>query len=152
MYTFSDLPKYELVDGTYVEVEYRVVELNPEEGVTPSGGTKDEDGNYNLTNTMDTTSVTITKVWNDQDDKYGLRPDSVTVTLTATSNGITYAYSVELTEENGWSQNINVRTHDVAGISLPTRFPKTWRSPIRHRTPRRRPLRLLTLRTRLRSP
>ena len=118
MYTFSDLPKYELVDGTYVEVEYRVVELNPEEGVTPSGGTKDEDGNYNLTNTMDTTSVTITKVWNDQDDKYGLRPDSVTVTLTATSNGITYAYSVELTEENGWSQNINVRTHDVAGNKL----------------------------------
>ena len=117
MYTFSDLPKYELVDGTYVEVEYRVVELNPEEGVTPFGGTKDEDGNYNLTNTMDTTSVTITKVWDDQGDT-SLRKD-VTVTLTATSNDVTYSYSAVLTQNNSWTETITgVRTHDANGNAL----------------------------------
>ena len=124
-YTFSDLPKYELVDGTYVEVEYRVVELNPEEGVTPSGGTKDEDGNYDLTNMMDTTSVTITKVWDDQDDKYGLRPSTTdfTVTLTDQANANrTYTasdWTVSEDDSNVWTVTIdNVRTHDVAGNKL----------------------------------
>lgn len=124
-YTFSDLPKYEQVGDDYVEVRYRVVELNPEEGVTPSGGTKDEDGNYNLTNTMDTTSVTITKVWDDQDNKYGLRPSTTdfTVTLTDQANANrTYTasdWTVSEDDSNVWTVTIdNVRTHDVAGNKL----------------------------------
>ena len=116
-YTFSDLPKYELVDGTYVEVQYRVVEMDLKNGVTSAGG--DTESSYNLTNTMATTSVTIQKEWEDQNNKYGLRPDSVTVTLTAISGTITYSYPVVLTEANNWAATITgVRTHDLNGNAL----------------------------------
>ena len=116
-YTFSDLPKYELVGDDYVEVQYRVVETGLKNGVTSAGG--DAENEYDLTNMMDTTSVTITKVWNDQDNAYGLRPDSVTVTLTATSGAIPYSYPVVLTEANNWAATITgVRTHDLNGNAL----------------------------------
>ena len=116
-YTFSDLPKYELVGDDYVEVQYRVVETGLKNGVTSAGG--DAENEYDLTNMMDTTSVTITKVWNDQDNAYGLRPDSVTVTLTATSGTIPYSYPVVLTETNNWAVTITgVRTHDLNGNAL----------------------------------
>ncbi|MFR9256811.1 MAG: hypothetical protein ACLVJ6_15675 [Merdibacter sp.] len=72
-YTFSDLPKYELVGDDYVEVQYRVVETGLKNGVTSAGG--DAENEYDLTNMMDTTSVTIQKGV-DQDNAYGLRPDA----------------------------------------------------------------------------
>ncbi|MCD7884020.1 MAG: Cna B-type domain-containing protein, partial [Lachnospiraceae bacterium] len=40
---------------------------------------KDSTVSYTATNVPETTTVSVTKVWNDNDDAYGLRPTSVTV-------------------------------------------------------------------------
>ena len=55
-----------------------------------------------LTNTHrpETTSLTVRKVWADDDNRDGLRPDSLTVTL---SNGMT----VTLNEANGWTATLD---------------------------------------------
>ncbi len=56
-----------------------------------------------LTNTLkdpEKTSVSVKKVWNDDDDRDGLRPDSVTIKLLADG---AEADSVTLNEDNGWA-------------------------------------------------
>jgi hypothetical protein len=45
-------------------------------------------------------SVTVRKVWNDNNDEAGLRPDSITVQLL--KNGQTYGNPVVLTKAGGW--------------------------------------------------
>ncbi|MCC8045417.1 MAG: Cna B-type domain-containing protein [Clostridiales bacterium] len=50
-----------------------------------------------ITNTLDTTSLTVKKVWDDEENLYGLRPASVTAQLqyTYTANGVTYTYDYD---------------------------------------------------------
>ena len=36
---------------------------------------------YTVTNTLDTAVVTVEKIWSDQDNRYGLRPEELTLTL-----------------------------------------------------------------------
>ena len=89
-YTFTDLPKYE----NNLTVRYSVTELPVEHYVSSIDG-------YTITNkympTM--TSVSVRKVWNDDNNKDGMRPASVKMYL---SNGM----SVTLDESNGWSATI----------------------------------------------
>ena len=61
-----------------------------------------------------TVDLTIRKVWDDADDQDGLRPDSLTVTL---SNGDT----AELSEANGWTATLTVPKYDSRGV-----IPYTW--------------------------
>ncbi|MCD7763547.1 MAG: Cna B-type domain-containing protein, partial [Lachnospiraceae bacterium] len=69
----------------------------------------------NITNTLDTTSLSVKKVWEDEEDKYGLRPEKVSVKLqyTYTVPGencaedqvvtVLYGDEVELSDTNSWS-------------------------------------------------
>ena len=84
-YTFSNLPKYALANGGNGHViVYTVAETSA--GSSDLGtvtGTKSENG-YDFTNTLTgKTSVTVTKIWDDNDDADGTRPHSITVDLFA---------------------------------------------------------------------
>ena len=61
-----------------------------------------------------TVDLTVRKVWDDADDQDGMRPDSLTVTL---SSGDT----AELTEENNWTATLTVPKFDIRG-----EIPYTW--------------------------
>ena len=95
--TIDNLPKYD--DG--VEIAYTWSEGDMPEGYTLAG-TATEGIVTTLTNahTPQVTSATVRKVWNDNDNQDGIRPESLTVTL---SNG----QSVVLSEANGWQATID---------------------------------------------
>ena len=96
-YSFTGLQKTK--DG--VDIVYTITE-DAVEGYTTSveGNTTSVEG-YTVTNTHNpaTTEITVEKVWDDEDDKDGIRPDSITVTLYA--NGDEYA-TAKITAEDGW--------------------------------------------------
>ena len=98
-YTWEGLPKYDS-DGN--AIEYAVAETSVPDGYT-SSVTDNEDGTFTITNshTPETTSVSVTKSWADEDDQDGIRPDSVTVQLYA--NGSASGDAVTLSSDNGWS-------------------------------------------------
>ena len=91
-YSFTDLPKYE--GGK--EIEYTVTEN------TVKGYSTDIKG-YDIENsyTPKKTSVTVTKRWNDSNDKDKIRPDSIKVQLYA--NGEKKGEAVQLKAENKWT-------------------------------------------------
>ncbi|MBQ1466032.1 MAG: Cna B-type domain-containing protein, partial [Eubacteriaceae bacterium] len=91
-WTFEDLPKYS--EGK--EIVYTITED------TVEGYTTKVDG-YDVTNsyTPGRTQVTVTKVWNDDDDRDEIRPDSITVKLIA--DGTDTGKTLVLTEAEGWS-------------------------------------------------
>ena len=82
---WDNLPTYILVtEGgkqVHKEVTYRVTELN-----VPTGYELLAEGET-LTNALKTTELPVRKVWDDQEDYYGLRPDSVKITLLRSVNG-----------------------------------------------------------------
>ena len=91
-YSFTDLPKYE--GGK--EIEYTVTEN------TVKGYSTDIKG-YDIENsyTPKKTSVTVTKRWNDSNDKDKIRPDSIKVQLYA--NGEKKGEAVQLKAKNKWT-------------------------------------------------
>ncbi|MCD8116505.1 MAG: Cna B-type domain-containing protein [Oscillospiraceae bacterium] len=72
---------------------------------------------YTVTNshTPETTSVTVTKAWDDEDDQDGLQPESVTVTLYA---GGTEAATATLNEDNGWTYTFTGLAKYSAGTEI----------------------------------
>ena len=97
-YIFANLPKY-FNDGTLVEYSLQEVETDGYAGTV----TKDTDG-YTFTIKNDHTpavvDIPVTKVWNDDEDRDGLRPNSIHVTLTG-SDGSTYKKDLE--KDSGYS-------------------------------------------------
>ncbi len=99
--TWTDLYKY--ING--VDIIYTATEAEPGEGyevIYP------EERDYafageTITNKHEpeTITVTITKVWDDSDDIGGIRPDSITVQLTA--NGKNSGDPQTLDNEHGWT-------------------------------------------------
>lgn len=91
-WNFANLPKYE--NGA--EISYSI----SEEKVADYSTTRD---GYNLTNsyTPGKTSVAVTKVWNDSDNKDKIRPENVTVKLLV--NGNETNQTVVLSAGNQWS-------------------------------------------------
>ena len=69
-----------------------------------SGKTAEEDVTFTVTNSHETirTEVKVEKIWDDQDDKDGLRPRSVTVNLLANGEKVESG-TVSPDEEGGWS-------------------------------------------------
>ena len=90
-YQFENLPKYQ--NGQ--EIVYTVSEDSV-------GGYETIISGFNITNshTPETTEVSGTKTWNDNDDQDGKRPDSSTVNLLA--NGTKVA-SQEVTADTNWT-------------------------------------------------
>ena len=96
-----------ILEGTYYSVteeeadtEGYVTTSSNEAGVIAAGGT----AQVSFTNTRnveeETTSRTVYKVWNDENDADGLRPDTLMVYLLADGDSVAAA---ELSEANGWS-------------------------------------------------
>lgn len=91
-WTFENLPKYK--DGK--EIKYTI----EEEEVENYAATV-TDFNVKNTYTVETTSITVTKKWVDDNNKAGKRPESVTVSLRA--DGGNTGKSVVLNEANNWT-------------------------------------------------
>ena len=96
--TFDNLPVYE--NGE--KITYTVKEVSEPEGYTANGdGT--EENNYTIinTHTPGLTSVSVNKVWNDNNDQDGVRPDEIVVELL--KNGEETGNRITLDEGNGWT-------------------------------------------------
>ncbi|BDF72808.1 hypothetical protein CE91St41_37910 [Oscillospiraceae bacterium] len=91
-YSFTGLPQYVREGGKVREVQYRVVDAVT--GYISEGGTKGENGEYDLTNRFDQsyTSISGTKYWRDDNAQ---RPDSIWVGLFR--DGVRYGDPVEVT-------------------------------------------------------
>ncbi|CDO17335.1 TQXA domain protein [Streptococcus gallolyticus] len=91
-YSFTDLPKY--ANGS--EIVYTVTEDAVDDYTTTYDG-------YNITNsyTPGETSITVTKVWDDNDDQDGIRPDTIQVQLYA--NGKKSGDAITLTAADNWT-------------------------------------------------
>ena len=98
-YTWAGLDKYK--NGK--EIKYTVAENNEDERYTVSikqnNKTTANGYDYTVTNsyTPEKTSVKVNKVWTDADNQDGIRPDSVSITLTAT-----------ITNTNGEKENVTI--------------------------------------------
>ena len=90
-YSFTNLPKYK--DGK--EIKYAVNE-------EPVDSYKTTIENYNITNkhTPETTEISGTKTWNDNENQDGKRPTSITVRLLADGNEVA---SKAVTAGSGWT-------------------------------------------------
>ena len=90
-YEFTNLPKYE--NGK--EIEYTITED------AVDGYTTTIDG-FNIINSYKpkTTEITINKVWKDNNNQDGMRPDSITVNLLANDKKVK---TVEITEKDNWT-------------------------------------------------
>ena len=110
--TFTGLPKFK--DGK--EIVYTLQEENVE-NYSPSI----DQESYTITNTHTPgkKTLSVTKQWDDQEDKDGLRPKSVKVQLYA--DGKKSGDVIELSAENKW-------THTFANL---TRMSRAKLSPIR---------------------
>ncbi|WP_165437907.1 Cna B-type domain-containing protein, partial [Streptococcus ruminantium] len=89
-YTFTDLPKY--ANGK--EIVYTVEEVKVDGYETKVEGT-----NITNTHTPETTQVSGTKTWNDNNDQDGKRPKSITVNLLADGKPFK---TQKVTAENNW--------------------------------------------------
>ncbi|MBR5800681.1 MAG: Cna B-type domain-containing protein [Lachnospiraceae bacterium] len=92
-WSFTELPKYR--DGG-VEIVYTITEDEVADYDSEVDG-------YNVTNTHEpeTTEVTVLKKWKDENDKDGLRPDSIKVQLLA--DGEEIGEPVVLNKANKWT-------------------------------------------------
>jgi hypothetical protein len=100
-FSFNGLLKYSLDDEDSHEYTYTVEEADVPDGYT-SVVSSDESGHYTITNTHTpaTTSVSVSKVWEDGGDQDGLRPDSINVQLYA--DGEAYGNVITLSSDNAW--------------------------------------------------
>jgi len=107
-YTFDKLPKYN--DGQVIN--YTVNETSVIEGYTTT--ITGDSNNFIITNLHDIEkiNITINKIWNDTDNKYGKRPDNVTVKVFADGEQID---SFVLSEDNKWTCNLNDLPKYVGG-------------------------------------
>lgn len=129
---FYSLPRYTsygaarcVIPGEYREIEYTLSET-PVDGYTSEivvPCLPDCEGIYCCTiiNTPDDTpcektEISISKVWDDDNDRDGLRPDSVTVLLLA--NGFDTGKSAELSEENDWYAEFTCLPKHTAGCEI----------------------------------
>lgn len=90
-YNFENLPKYK--NGQ--EITYTV-----SEATVPGYETTFDGMNVTNTYTPELTSVNVTKSWSDQEDRYEVRPESITVKLLA--NGKPTDKKLILTEKENW--------------------------------------------------
>ncbi len=77
-YTFEDLPKFKGGEA----IEYEVTETAVS-GYTTEIAEKDGVVTITNTHTPETTAITVNKVWEDNDDQDGVRPETITVSVTA---------------------------------------------------------------------
>ena len=100
----DDLYKY-AVGKEGVEVVYTIKELEVAEYKVAITGTAAAGFTVTNTHTPEVVEVSVEKVWDDADDRDGIRPDSVSVTLFADGDDVTQEgieATVVLDESNSW--------------------------------------------------
>ncbi|MBR1711050.1 MAG: Cna B-type domain-containing protein [Clostridia bacterium] len=108
-YTFTDLPVYH--DQTESQkITYTVEELNPPQHYDVSVKGNQQYG-FTVTNTLKE-EIRIKKVWDDNNNESGERPNSVTVHLKNAGGEI--LRSLVLNESNDWSCTIDASTYPEA--------------------------------------
>ena len=104
------------------EVTYSWEEINVPTGYTPKS--KTEGTKTTITNFHEPykTTVKVTKVWDDDDDAEGIRPDSVTIVLSNgdeavlnEGNGWTYTFEKLFLNEDGSEIEYSITEKDVEG-------------------------------------
>ena len=71
---------------------------------------------FDITNTLITTEVSGIKTWDDKDNLWELRPESITVNLLANGSVIE---SRKVTEEDNWEYSFkNLPKYDINGIEI----------------------------------
>lgn len=100
-YNFEDLPVY--AGGK--KIEYTVKEVKVTDGYTATVGEADND--YTITNshTPETTSISGKKIWNDDNNRDGLRSDDVYIEVIGTIDDgeEVYGYGYLVTEDDDWA-------------------------------------------------
>jgi len=111
-YTWEDLAVNEAGES----IVYSVQEVNVPEGYESTAGDIEEDS-ITITNKHEpeTMNIPVNKVWNDEDNQDGIRPETVTVNLLA--NG-TQIDSHDLTLENDWSHTFETLPVYSAGEEI----------------------------------
>ena len=108
-YTFENVPIHDSEGRAYT---YDITEALP---ITVAGGSyvpvesvKNETNGVDFTNRwLETVTIDLVKVWNDEDDAAGLRPDSVTLTVTASVDGTEIgSNTAELSEDTDWKAQL----------------------------------------------
>jgi pilin isopeptide linkage protein len=128
--TWVNLDKY----ANDQQIIYSVEETSVPSGYTASYS-GDASSGFTITNTHtpETTSVSVTKAWDDSDNQDGLRPDSVTVQLYA--NGSPSGEAVVLNSDNSWTSawgNLNKYangqqiTYSVEETSVPSGYTASY--------------------------
>ena len=113
--------------------DYMIRESDPGEGYTVDFQSSYDSGNlaytFTLTNTYTSpvTDITVQKIWNDENNNDGKRPDSVEFQLLR--NGESYGEPVTMVADNGWSHtfsglpvtdtNGNPYTYTVIEVNVP---------------------------------
>ena len=101
-YTWEGLPKN---DGGK-EIKYTITEGTVPDGYTCEKTTVKAGGTITNTHEIEVTTITVTKIWDDANDQDGVRPDSVTFTVTGSDGK---EYEVELSGEgNTWTADVEV--------------------------------------------
>ena len=100
--TFGNLP----VNENGKKITYTVKEVSVPEGYTSSGEGTEENG-YTITNTHTPglTSINVNKVWVDNNNQDGIRPEEIEVVLY--KNGEETGNIITLSEENHWTGTFN---------------------------------------------
>ncbi len=93
-FTFENLPKYQ--NG-------QVITYTITEDAVPGYTAKVEGFTVTNTHEPEKTEATVVKVWDDEDNQDGKRPESLEVTL---SNGTGIVGAVTLNEANGWTATV----------------------------------------------
>ena len=95
-FEFKDLPKYE--KGK--EITYELKEVSVEHYTTEVTG---KDGKYTITNTHTPAKINVKgqKIWDDANNKDGIRPDSIVVKLLA--NGVETGKTATASVASGWT-------------------------------------------------
>ena len=85
-------------------ITYTVKEEKVPEGYTASEPTGDQHKGYTITNThvTETASLKITKIWDDNDDQDGLRPEELKVKVTGDDTKAPYEEEVTLKRSGDW--------------------------------------------------
>ena len=100
------------------DIKYTVSEVLPANGKYTFKVTGDAASGYTITNThkVEKTSVSISKVWDDQNDQDGVRPDSVKMQLYA--DGVASGDPVTLDAANGWKHTWSDLDKNASGKAI----------------------------------
>ena len=87
------------------KIEYTVAEVNTPIGYVSTVHTVEEN-TFEIVNTHELfkTEASVVKVWDDEDNADGIRPESIVMTL---SNGTEEVEKVTLSEANGWKATVS---------------------------------------------